>query len=132
MWQLPLVLAFIITDGVIATIPISQNQVPLSVLDINSIMQSLWMSLLLVNMWFRRKGNYFMHSILAIAVVSITIISCLGVLILSSMNSNSMNEYFASTVEVALLSAHSIVLFPVSAFGVGLWEYGDQTRHHLQ
>lgn len=115
-----LVLALVVTVAGIAATPINQNQVPLSFRDINVLMQSLWMSLLLVSMWFRMKGNYFIHGILAIVVVSITIMSFLGVLMLSPMNSASTSEYFASPIDVAVLLAHSIVSFPALAFGVWL------------
>jgi uncharacterized membrane protein YozB (DUF420 family) len=115
-----LVLALVVTVCAISATPISQNQVPLSFRDINVVMQSLWMSLLLVSMWFRMRGNYFMHGILAIAVVSITIMSFLGVLIMSPMNSGSMSEYFSSPLDVAVLFAHGVVSFPALVFGVWL------------
>lgn len=115
-----LVLTLIVTITAIAATPINQNQMPLSFRDINVFMQSLWMSLLLVSMWFRKKGNYFIHGILAIVVVSITITSFLGVLILSPMDSGSTSEYFASPIDIAVLLAHSIVSFPALAFGVWL------------
>jgi uncharacterized membrane protein YozB (DUF420 family) len=115
-----LVLALVVTVGTIAATPIKQNQVPLSFRDINVIMQSLWLSLLLLSMWFRKKGNYFMHGILAIMVVSITIMSFLGVLLMSPMNSTSMDEYFGSPIDMAVFFAHSVVSFPALAFGVWL------------
>ena len=60
-----LVLGLIFAVGVISSTPISESQVPLSFRDINVVMQTLWMTLLLVSMWFRKKGNYLMHGILA-------------------------------------------------------------------
>jgi uncharacterized membrane protein YozB (DUF420 family) len=115
-----LVLGLVFTVGAIAATPISQNQVPLSFRDINVIMQSLWLTLLLVSMWLRKKGNYLMHGILAIVVVSITVMGFLGVMIMSPMNNSSMNEYFGSPVKIAVFFAHSVVSFPALVFGVWL------------
>jgi uncharacterized membrane protein YozB (DUF420 family) len=115
-----LVLGLVFAIGVIASTPISESQVPLSFREINIIMQSLWMTLLLIGMWLRRKGNYFIHGILTIAVVSITIVSFLGVLVMSPMGSGSMNEYFGSLVDVVVFLAHSVFSFPALMFGVWL------------
>jgi hypothetical protein len=83
-------------------------------------MQTLWMSLLLVSMWFRQKGNYLMHGILAIMVVSITIVSFLGVLVMSPMDNSSMDEYFGSPLDLAVFLGHAVFSFPALAFGVWL------------
>jgi len=115
-----LVLGLILAVGVISSTPISESQVPLSFRDINVIMQTLWMSLLFVSMWFRQKGNYLMHGILAIMVVSITIVSFLGVLVMSPMDNSSMDEYFGSPLDMAVFLGHAVFSFPALAFGVWL------------
>ncbi len=115
-----LVSGLIFAVGVISSTPISESQVPLSFRDINVIMQTLWMSLLLVSMWFRQKGNYLMHGILAIMVVSITIVSFLGVLVMSPMDNSSMDEYFSSPLDLAVFLGHALFSFPALAFGVWL------------
>ncbi|HSV50177.1 MAG TPA: hypothetical protein VLH35_07650 [Candidatus Acidoferrales bacterium] len=115
-----LVLGLIFAVGVISATPISESQVPLSFRDINVIMQSLWMALLLVGMWFRKKGNYLLHGILVIAVVSITIMGFLGVLVMSPMGDSSMDEYFDSPVDIAVFFAHAVFSFPALIFGVWL------------
>ena len=115
-----LVLGLIFAVGVISSTPISESQVPLSFRDINVVMQTLWMSLLFVSMWFRKKGNYLMHGILAIMVVSITIVSFLGVLVMSPMDNSSMDEYFGSPLDLAVFLGHAVFSFPALAFGVWL------------
>ena len=115
-----LVLGLIFAVGVISSTPISESQVPLSFRDINVIMQSLWMGLLFVSIWFRQKGNYLMHGILAILVVSITIVSFLGVLVMSPMDNSSTHQYFSSPVDIAVFLGHAIFSFPALAFGVWL------------
>jgi uncharacterized membrane protein YozB (DUF420 family) len=83
-------------------------------------MQTLWMTLLLVSMWFRKKGNYLLHGILLITVVSITIVSFLGVLVMSPMDNSSMGEYFGSPVDAAVFFGHAVFSFPALVFGVWL------------
>ena len=61
-----------------------------------------------------------MHGILALVVVSITVMGFLGVLIMSPMNNSSMNEYFGSPAAIAVFFAHSVVSFPALVFGVWL------------
>ena len=125
-----LVLGLILAVGVISSTPISENQVPLSFRDINVVMQTLWMSLLLVSLWLRKKGNYLLHGILLIAVVSITIVSFLGVLVMSPMNDSSMDEYFGSSVDVVVFFAHAVFSFPALVFGVwliALWRPSSPT-----
>lgn len=115
-----LVLGLILAVGVISSTPISETQVPLSFRDINVVMQTLWMTLLLVSMWFRKRGNYLMHGILLIMVVSITIVSFLGVLVMSPMDNSSMGEYFGSPVDAAVFFGHAVFSFPALVFGVWL------------
>jgi uncharacterized membrane protein YozB (DUF420 family) len=115
-----LVLGLICAVGAISSTPISESQVPLSFRDINVVMQTLWMTLLLVSMWFRKKGNYLMHGILLIMVVSITIVSFLGVLVMSPMDNTSMTEYFGSTVDVTVFFGHAVFSFPALVLGVWL------------
>ena len=115
-----LVLGLICAVGAISSTPISESQVPLSFRDINVIMQTLWMTLLLLSMWFRKKGNYLLHGILLIMVVSITIVSFLGVLVMSPMNNASMGEYFGSPVDLAVFFGHAVFSFPALVFGVWL------------
>lgn len=117
---LVLVLGLIFAVGVISSTPISESQVPLSFRDINVIMQTLWMTLLLVSMWFRKTGNYLLHGILLIMVVSITIVSFLGVLVMSPMDNSSMDEYFATPLDAAVFFGHAVFSFPALAFGVWL------------
>jgi hypothetical protein len=125
-----LVLGLILAVGVISSTPINESQVPLSFRDINVIMQSLWMTLLLVSMWFRKRGNNLIHGILLIVVVSITIMGFLGVLVMSPMGDSSMDEYFSSPVDVAVFLAHAVFSFPALIFGVwliALWRPSSPT-----
>jgi uncharacterized membrane protein YozB (DUF420 family) len=61
-----------------------------------------------------------MHGILLIMVVSITIVSFAGVLIMSPMNSGSMQEYFGSPVDAAVFFAHCLFVSCLSVWTVAL------------
>ena len=49
--------------------------ISLGVHEVNLIMQTFWTSLVLVSMWFRRKGNFFAHAIVMLVVVSAMLVS---------------------------------------------------------
>jgi uncharacterized membrane protein YozB (DUF420 family) len=128
--SITLVAGLILAVGVISSTPISETQVPLSFRDINVVMQTLWMSLLLVSLWFRKKGNFLFHGVLLIAVVSITIVSFLGVLVMSPMNEGSMGQYFGSVVDVVVFFGHAVFSFPALVLGVwliALWRPSSPT-----
>jgi uncharacterized membrane protein YozB (DUF420 family) len=125
-----LLAAFVVMVGAVAVTPLSESQVPLSFRDINLLMQTLWLTLLLVSMWFRKKGNFFVHGILMILVVTVTLVSFSGVLVMSPPNPGSMGEYFGSPVDIAVFLAHGVFSIPAIAFGVwlvALWRPNSAT-----
>jgi len=125
-----LLTALVVTVGAIAVTPLSENQVPLSFREINLLIQTLWLSLLLVSMWFRKKGNFLVHGVLMVLVVTVTLVSFSGVLLMSPPNTASMGEYFGSPVDVAVFLAHGIFSIPAVAFGVwlvALWRFNSST-----
>ncbi len=111
---------FLVVLGAIAVTPMNESQVPLSFRDINLIMQTLWMSLVLVSMWFRKKGNYLVHGIIMVVVVSVTLVTFSGVLVMSPPNTNSMQDYFSSPANLVEFGAHCVLSIPAIAFGVWL------------
>ena len=121
---LTLILGLIFAVTVISTIPLNESQVPLSFRDINLVMQSLWLGLLLLGMWFRKKGNYLLHGILVTVVVVVTVMGFVGVLFMSPMGEGSMDEYFDSPVDIEVFLAHAVFSTPALALGVwfvALW-----------
>ncbi len=125
-----LLAVLIVVVGIIAVTPLSESQVPLSFRDINLLMQTLWLSLLLISMWFRKKGNYLIHGVLMVLVVTVTLVSFSGVLIMSPPNTEGMGEYFASPADLAVFLAHGVFSIPAIAFGVwlvALWRPNSPT-----
>jgi hypothetical protein len=94
--------------------------------EVNMIMQSLWLSLILVSIGFRKVDKHFVHGFLMSAVVIATLISFASVLLMwSPTDSTHMTSvYFSSPVEIAKFVAHGIFSIPALAFGIwfiALW-----------
>ena len=92
----------------------------MSVAEINLVMQTFWTSLVLVSMWFRKKGNYRVHGIIMIIVVGATLISFSSVLLMTPPSSGSMQIYFSSPLKMAEFISHAILSIPAIFFGVWL------------
>lgn len=92
----------------------------MSVAEINLVMQTFWTALILVSMWFRKKGNYLVHGIIMIVVVGATLISFSSVLLMTPPSGNSMQIYFSSPLKMAEFVSHAILSIPAIFFGVWL------------
>jgi uncharacterized membrane protein YozB (DUF420 family) len=92
----------------------------LSAAEINLVMQTVWTSLVVVSMWFRKKGNYFVHGIIMVVVVGVTLVSFSAVLLMSPPTGGSMQVYFSSPVNSAQFISHAILSIPAIIFGVWL------------
>ena len=92
----------------------------MSVAEINLVMQTFWTTLILVSMWFRKKGNYLVHGIIMIVVVGATLISFSSVLLMTPPSGSSMQIYFSSPLKMAEFVSHAILSIPAIFFGVWL------------
>ena len=92
----------------------------MSVAEVNLVMQTIWTTLVLVSMWFRKKGNYFVHGILMVVVVSVTVVSFSLVLVMSPPTSSSMQAYFNSPVYIAQFISHAVLSIPAIILGIWL------------
>jgi uncharacterized membrane protein YozB (DUF420 family) len=104
----------------VGMIPMTETGLPLSFRDINVIMQTFWMSFLIVGMWFRSKGNYFLHEVFSLITVGATLVSFALVLFMSPPGTNDMEAYFSTPLNLWVVLAHSVVSFPALIFGVWL------------
>jgi uncharacterized membrane protein YozB (DUF420 family) len=92
----------------------------LSAQEINLFMQTVWTALVLVSMWFRKKGNYLVHGIIMVVVVGVTLVSFSAVLIMSPLRSSSMQIYFSTPLNLAQFISHAVLSIPAIIFGVWL------------
>jgi uncharacterized membrane protein YozB (DUF420 family) len=102
----------------------------MNVAEINLVMQTFWTALILVSMWFRKKGNYNVHGIIMVVVVGATIVSFSSVLLMTPPSSGSMQVYFSSPLKMAEFVSHAILSIPAIFFGVwfvALWRPNSTT-----
>jgi len=98
--------------------------VGLTIAEIYLIMQTIWTALVILSMWFRLRGNYFVHQIIMLIVVCAWIVGFSSVLLMDPF-SGSSSETFASTpLRLVMNSLHAIFSVPAlvfSAWLVALW-----------
>ncbi len=124
-----LLTGFVVAVAATAVTPLNESPVPLSFRDINLGMQTLWLTMLLVSMWFRSRGNFKIHGILMLIVVTVTLVSFSGVLIMDPPSASGMGAYFKSAGDVWVFVAHGVFSIPAIAFGVwlvALWRPNSQ------
>jgi len=102
-------------------------EVGLSFAEINLVMQTIWTALVLVSMWFRMKGNYFVHEILMLIVMCAWWVGFSAVLFMNPFSGST--ETFSSTpLRLVMNSLHAIFSIPALIFGtwlVALWRPGS-------
>lgn len=94
---------------------------------INLIMQTIWTALVLISMWFRTRGNYFVHEILMVIVMFAWAIGFIAVLFMDPFSTST--DVFASTpLRLVMNALHGIFSVPALVFGVWLvllWRPGS-------
>ncbi len=102
-------------------------EVGLSFAEINLVMQTIWTALVLVSMWFRMRGNYFVHEILMLIVVCAWAVGFTAVLFMNPFSTST--EVFSSTpLRLVMNALHGIFSVPALVFGVWLvllWRPGS-------
>ncbi len=120
--SLVIITVFSVMFGAIFLIPLFD--ISMGVHEINLIMQTLWTTLVVASMWFRKKGNYFVHAIIMIIVVVAMLVSFSSVIFMDPPDGNSMGVYFNSIPYFVVFMAHAFLSIPAIAFGtwlVALW-----------
>lgn len=120
--SLVIIIVFSVMFGAIFIIPLFD--ISMGVHEINLIMQTLWTTLVIASMWFRKKGNYFVHAIVMILVVVAMLVSFSTVIFMDPPDGNSMGVYFNSIPYFVVFMAHAFLSIPAIAFGtwlVALW-----------
>ena len=92
----------------------------MSAQEINLVMQTVWTALVLISMWFRKKGNYLVHGIIMVVVVGVTLASFSAVLLMSPLTEGSMQTYFSTPLNLAQFISHTVLSIPAIIFGVWL------------
>lgn len=116
--------------GFLAIIFFFWNAVGLSDAQINLIIQSYWIGLIVASMGFRKVDNYFVHGVVLAVVVIATVVGFSLVMLMSPPIGGSMGSYFTSPLKVAEIVAHSVLSIPAIAFGVwsvAIWRPNSST-----
>ncbi len=116
--SLVIITVFSVMFGAIFLIPLFD--ISMGVHEINLIMQTLWTTLVVASMWFRKKGNYFVHAIIMIIVVVAMLVSFSSVIFMDPPDGNSMGVYFNSIPYLVVFMAHAFLSIPAIAFGTWL------------
>lgn len=102
------------------------SKVGLSFPEINLIMQTLWTGLILVSMWVRFKGKYFVHEITMLIAICALLVSFSAVLFMGPLTSSS--AFSSSPSRLVMNILHGIFSIPALVFGVWLvllWRPGS-------
>ena len=106
------------------------SAVGLSFAQLNLIMQTLWTALVLVSMYFRMKGNYFVHEITMLIVMCAWAVGFIAVLFMGPLSSSSSQIFSSSPLRLVMNSLHGIFSIPALVFGVwlvALWRPGSNS-----
>lgn len=96
----------------------------LSIAEINLIMQTIWTALVILSMWFRLRGNYFVHQIIMLIVVCAWIVGFSSVLLMDPFSGGSSETFASTPLRLVMNSLHAIFSVPAlvfSAWLVALW-----------
>ena len=122
---LTILMVILVEVGTIFFFPFSA--IGLSFAEINLVMQTFWTALVLVSMWFRMKGNYFVHEITMLIVICAWWVGLSAVLFMNPFSGST--EIFSSTPSrLVMNSLHAIFSIPALIFGtwlVALWRPGS-------
>jgi uncharacterized membrane protein YozB (DUF420 family) len=96
----------------------------LSLAELNLIIQTFLTALVLVSMWFRMKGNYFVHEITMLIVMCVLLVGFSTVLLMGPFSGDSSQVLSSSPLRLVMNGLHGIFSIPALVFGtwlVALW-----------
>ena len=120
---LTIFIVILVMVGSIVFFPFSE--VGLSFAEINLVMQTFWTALIFVSMWFRMRGNYFVHEITMLVVICAWFVGFSAVLFMDPLSSSP--SFSSSPSRLVMNSLHAIFSIPALVFGTwlaALWRPG--------
>ncbi|MFC1486848.1 hypothetical protein ACFLRN_04075 [Thermoproteota archaeon] len=121
---LTIIIVVLVEIGIILFFPF--YEIGMSFAEFNLIMQTFWTGLVLVSMWFRKKGNYFVHEITMLVVMCAWFVGFSAVLFMGPLSSLEM--YVGTTLRLVMNVLHAVFSIPALVFGtwlVTLWRPGS-------
>lgn len=92
----------------------------LSVSEFNLMLQTFWFIIVLMSLWWRMKGNYFIHELTMLIVICETLLGFSVVLLLDPMSASSMVTLASTTVRMVMNILHAVFSIPALVFGTWL------------
>jgi hypothetical protein len=123
---LTILTVILVMVGSIAFFPFSK--VGLSFAEINLVIQTFWTALVFVSMWFRMKGNYFVHEIMMLVVISAWLVGFSAVILMDPLSGGSLQVFSIPAPRLVMNSLHAIFSIPALVFAgwlVALWRPGS-------
>ena len=96
----------------------------LSMAELNLIIQTFLTGLVFVSMWFRVKGNYFVHELTMLVVMCVLLVGFSAVLLMDPFSGGSSQVLSSSPLRWVMNGLHGIFSIPALVFGgwlVALW-----------
>ncbi|MCW3999291.1 MAG: hypothetical protein NWE93_03535 [Candidatus Bathyarchaeota archaeon] len=127
---LAIAVVFAVMLGFIAALTYFSGEISSSYHAINLSMQTLWTALILLSMWFRRKGNMLLHGVTLIVVVCATLVTFSSVIVMTPPTEGSMELYFNEPMHIFAFVSHGVLSIPAIAFAVWmvlLWRPSSTT-----
>jgi uncharacterized membrane protein YozB (DUF420 family) len=96
----------------------------LSVAEFNLMLQTFWLIFVLMSMWWRMRGNYFVHEITMLIVMCETLVGFSVVLLMDPMSISSMMVLASTPTRLVMNFFHAIFSIPALVFGtwlVAIW-----------
>ena len=121
---LTIIIVVLVEVGIIFFFPF--YEIGMSFAEFNLIMQTLWTGLVLVSMWFRMRGNYFVHEITMLIVMVAWLVGFSAVMFMGPLS--SFEIYFGTTLRLVMNFLHAVFSIPALIFGlwlVVLWRPGS-------
>ena len=96
------------------------NSIGISFAQFNLIMQTIWTAVVLVSMWFRKEGNYFVHEITLLIVMCAWIIGFSAVIFMDPLSLASLEAFSNTTLRLIMNILHGVFSVPAIVFGIWL------------
>jgi hypothetical protein len=103
-------------------------EIGMSFAEFNLIMQTFWTGLVLLSMWFRIKGYYFVHEITMLIVMCAWFVGFSAVLLMAPLSGSSLEIFVSTPVRLVMNFLHAVFSIPALVFGtwlVILWRPGS-------
>ncbi|WGM88508.1 MAG: hypothetical protein NUK63_06175 [Candidatus Bathyarchaeum tardum] len=96
------------------------NSIGLSFAEFNLIMQTFWTAVVLISMWVRKKGKYFVHEITLLIVMSAWIIGFSSVILMDPLSLTSLEAFSNTPLRLIMNILHGVFSVPALIFGIWL------------